>query len=132
MGEWHEFFLVEAGVATVLTGLVFIGVSINLDKIMSNPGHGLPGRALQALVLLMAVLVVTSFLLVPGQGTVLVGVEIRAVGTVVWAAIVTIQLLQLRNWRLLERHLRLAFVARVVLSQVAILPFVVAGVAVLG
>ena len=90
MSEWHEFFLVEAGVAAVLTGLVFIGVSINLDKIMSNPGHGLPGRALEALVLLMAVLVVTSFLLVAGQGTVLVGVEILAVGIVVWAAIVTI------------------------------------------
>jgi len=42
MGEWHEFFLAEAGVAAVLTGLVFIGVSINLDKTMSNPGHGLP------------------------------------------------------------------------------------------
>jgi hypothetical protein len=55
MSEWHEFFLAEAGVAAVLTGLVFIGVSINLDKIMSNPGHGLPGRALEALVLLMAV-----------------------------------------------------------------------------
>ena len=37
MSEWHEFFLAEAGVAAVLTGLVFIGVSINLDKIMSNP-----------------------------------------------------------------------------------------------
>jgi hypothetical protein len=90
MSEWHEFFLAEAGVAAVLTGLVFIGVSINLDKIMSNPGHGLPGRALEALVLLMAVLVGTSFLLVAGQGTVLVGVEILAVGIVVWAAIVTI------------------------------------------
>jgi len=33
---------------------------------------------------------------------------------------------------LLERHLRLAFVARVVLGQVAILPIVIAGVAVLG
>jgi len=42
MGEWHEFFLAEAGVAAVLTGLVFIGVSINLEMIMSNPGHGLP------------------------------------------------------------------------------------------
>jgi hypothetical protein len=50
----------------------------------------LPGRALEALVLLMAVLVGTSFLLVAGQGTVLVGVEILAVGIVVWAAIVTI------------------------------------------
>ena len=33
---------------------------------------------------------------------------------------------------MLERHLRLAFVARVVLGQVAILPIVIAGVAVLG
>ena len=33
---------------------------------------------------------------------------------------------------MLERHLRLAFVARVMLGQVAILPFVIAGVAVSG
>ena len=46
--------------------------------------------------------------------------------------IVAIQLLQLRHWRSLEPHLRLAFVARVVLGQVATLPFVAAGLAVLG
>jgi hypothetical protein len=31
MDEWHEFFFVEAGVAAVLTGLVFIGVSSNVE-----------------------------------------------------------------------------------------------------
>jgi hypothetical protein len=50
-----------------LTGLVFIGVSINLDKIVSNPGYGSPGRALEALVLLMGVLMVTSSLLIQGR-----------------------------------------------------------------
>jgi hypothetical protein len=91
-----------------------------------------PGRALEALVLLLAVLVATTLLLVPGQGVVLAGVEVLAVGVVDWAVIVAIQLLQLRHWRSLEPHLRLAFMARVVLGQVDTLPFVAAGVSVLG
>jgi hypothetical protein len=44
--------------------LVFVGVSINLDTIMANPVHGLAGRALEALVMLVAVLAVTCLLLV--------------------------------------------------------------------
>jgi hypothetical protein len=83
-------------------GLVFVGVSINLDTIMSNPTYGLVGRALEALVLLVAVLIVTMLLLVPAQGMVLAGAELLAVGVVDWAAVVTIQVLVLRNWRSLE------------------------------
>jgi hypothetical protein len=49
--EWHDFFLAVAGAAAVLAGLVFVGVSINLDIIMSNRGYGLRGRALEALIL---------------------------------------------------------------------------------
>ena len=40
MDEWHDFFLAQAGAAGVLTGLVFVGVSINLPKIVSDPGPG--------------------------------------------------------------------------------------------
>ena len=50
MGKWHDFFLAAAGAAAVLAGLVFVGLSINLGLIMSNPAYGLPGRALEALV----------------------------------------------------------------------------------
>lgn len=75
MGEWHDFFLAAAGAAAVLAGLVFVGVSINLEMIMSDPAYGLAGRALEALVLLVAVLVVTLLLLVPSQGRVLAGAE---------------------------------------------------------
>ena len=64
----------------------------------------------------MAALVVTSLLLVPGQGTVLAGVEVLAVGVADWAAIVAIQPLRLRNWRLLEPALRWPLVTRVVLG----------------
>ena len=42
MNEWHDFFLAQAGAAGVLTGLVFVGVSINLQKIVSDPSSGLP------------------------------------------------------------------------------------------
>ena len=131
MEEWHDFFLATAGAAAVLAGLVFVGVSINLDTIMSHPSYGLPGRALEALVLLVAVLIVAILLLVPGQGTVLAGAEVLAVGVVDWAAVVIIQLLVLKNWRSLDASLRSHFVPRVVLSQMATLPIVAAGVGVM-
>jgi len=66
------------------------------------------------------------------QGIALAGVEVLAVGVADWAAIVAIQLLQLRNWKSLEPHLRLVGVAWIVMGQVATLPFVAAGGAMLG
>ena len=119
MDEWHDFLLAAAGAAAVLAGLVFVGLSINLEMIMSNPTYGLSGRALEALVLLMAVLVVSCLLLVPAQGMVLAGVEVLTVGVVDWATIVAIHLRQLKNWRWLEPALRWNYVGRVVLGQVA-------------
>ena len=132
MGEWHDFFLAAAGAAAVLAGLVFVGVSINLEMIMSDPSYGLAGRALEALVLLVAVLIVTLLLLVPSQGMVIAGAEVLAVGVLDWAVVVTIQLLVLRNWRSLEPAFRRHLVPRVVLCQVATLPIVAAGVGVMG
>ena len=72
MDEWHDFFLAQAGAAGVLTGLVFVAVSINLQEIVSEPGSGLPAAA-EALILLVSVLTASILLLVPGQGTVTVG-----------------------------------------------------------
>jgi hypothetical protein len=131
MSDWHDFFLATAGAAAVLAGLVFVGVSINLEMIMANPIYGMAGRAVEALVLLVAVLIVSTLLLVPAQGMVLAGVEVMAVGVAAWGAIVAIQLLQLPNLRSLETTFRRHFVARVVLGQVATLPIVAAGVGVL-
>ncbi len=132
MEAWHDFFLAAAGAAAVLAGLVFVGVSINLDTIMSNPAYGLAGRALEALVLLVAVLIATILLLVPDQGMVLAGAELLAVGVVDWVAVVVIQMLVVKNWRSLEPTLRWYFVARVVLCQLSTLPFVAAGTVVMG
>ena len=131
MDEWHDFFLAQAGAAGVLAGLVFVGASINLEKIVSQPGSGLPGRVAEALILLVAVLTASVLLLVPGQGPAMVGAELLVVGLATWGWVVVIQLLRLRSWQAMRPDLRQAFVLRVALGQIATLPVVVAGIAVL-
>jgi hypothetical protein len=131
MDAWHDFFLAQAGAAGVLTGLVFVGVSINLQKIVSDPRSGLAGRAGEALILLVAVLVASVLVLVPGQGLGVLGAEVLVVGLADWGWIVAIQLPRLRAWGTMRADLRASFVARVVLGQVATLPLVIAGVVVL-
>jgi hypothetical protein len=131
MNEWHDFFLAQAGAAGVLTGLVFVGVSINLQKIVSNPSSGLVGRAAEALILLVAVLTASVLVLVPGQGAGVLGAEVLVVGLAPWGWIVAIQLPRLREWGTMRADLRVSFVVRVVLGQVATLTLVIAGVAVL-
>ncbi len=97
MNEWHDFFLAQAGAAGVLTGLVFVGVSINLQKIVSNPSSGLAGRAAEALILLVAVLLASVLVLVPGQGPGVLGAEVLVVGLAAWGWIVAIQLPRMRE-----------------------------------
>jgi hypothetical protein len=131
MNAWHDFFLAQAGAAGVLTGLVFVGVSINLQKIVSDPRSGLAGRAGEALILLVAVLMASVLVLVPGQGLGVLGAEVLVVGPVTWGWIVAIQLPLLREWGTMRADLRVPFVMRVVVGQVATLTLVIAGVAVL-
>jgi modulator of FtsH protease len=131
MGDWQDFLVTAAQAAAALAGLMFVGLSINLEMIMDNPRYGWAGRALEALVLLVAVLIVTCLLVAPAPGTVVAGLEVLVIGIADWAAIVVIQLLQLRNWHSLEATLRPYFVTRVVLGQIATLPLVAAGIAVL-
>jgi hypothetical protein len=131
MHDWHDFFLAQAGAAGVLTGLVFVGVSINLQKIVSDPSSGLAGRAAEALILLVAVLMASVLVLVPGQALDVLGVEVLVVGLAAWGWIVAIQLQLLRRWGAMRADLRGPFVLRVALGQIATLPLVMAGVTVL-
>lgn len=131
MDEWHDFFLATSAAAGVLTGLVFVGVSINLEKIVSQPGSGLSGRAAEALILLLAVLTVSILLLVPGQSVSLMGGEVLVVGLAAYAWIATIQVLHLRGWPTIPSGLRVPLVLRVALAQISTIPAVIAGIAVL-
>jgi modulator of FtsH protease len=120
---WNDFAVAQVGASAALAGLVFVGISVNLTRVLSAPG--VPGRAGEAMIVLAALLFAASALLVPGQTPVLVGLELAALGLIDWIVVVALQ------WRV--RALEFAqrpgsFTLRIVLGQLATLPFVLAGV----
>jgi modulator of FtsH protease len=78
--EWTDLFVAMAGASAALAGLVFVAVSINVERILQYAG--LPERALQTLLLLLSVLIVSVVGLIPGQDTTAVGVELLVCGLV--------------------------------------------------
>jgi len=83
MQGWNNFLVSELGAAAALTGLLFVAVSINLARILQF-SH-LPTRAAEALLALLSVLVVTTFALIPQQSPRAHGIEIGAIGLLIWA-----------------------------------------------
>jgi hypothetical protein len=83
--EWTDLFVATAGASAALAGLVFVAVSINIERILKFPG--LPDRALETLLFLVLVLVVSIVCLVPGQSRVALGLELLAVGLAIAVAI---------------------------------------------
>jgi hypothetical protein len=65
--RWVTFGATTAAVGATLSGLVFVAVSINLNRILGHPS--LPARAWQTLGLLVTPLLIGFFLLVPGQSS---------------------------------------------------------------
>ncbi len=123
MGGWDNFFLAQVGASAALAGLLFVGVSLNLTKILEYPW--LPGRALEALVLLLTVLVVSSLMLVPRQAPQLLGGEVLIVGLATWLMITR---LHLQARQVIDPSLRRPFAARVASVQAACVPFIVGGI----
>lgn len=80
--EWSDLFVAAAGASAALAGLVFVAVSINVDRIIGAPG--LPDMALVTLMLLTGVLVVSLFCLVPDQDAETLGTELL-VQSAIWA-----------------------------------------------
>lgn len=126
MNAWENFFVGELGASAALTGLVFVGVSINLTKIMDS--SNLINRALEALVALVVVLFISSLLLIPGQVSLASGIEVLLLGLLDWMAMLYLQLHTLRR---VEPQYRGAFARIIVPSQMAALCFVIAGVVLL-
>lgn len=74
--EWTDLFVAAAGASAALAGLVFVAVSINIERILRF--SGLPERALETLLLLVGVLIASIIGLIPGQGRAALGSELLA------------------------------------------------------
>ncbi|MFN8218115.1 MAG: hypothetical protein U0R71_16100 [Solirubrobacterales bacterium] len=81
--EWSDLFVAVAGASAALAGLLFVAVSINLERILQF--EGLPERALETLALLLGVLLVAIVGLIPEQSHVALGAEILGLGLVLIA-----------------------------------------------
>jgi hypothetical protein len=92
--DWSELFVASAGASAALTGLLFVAVSLNIKDILGN--EGLPGRALQTLLLLLSAVVVSLVGLIPAQSATALGVEllIVALGFGVWAWVLAIRAIE--------------------------------------
>ncbi|MFN8111599.1 MAG: hypothetical protein U0R51_00215 [Solirubrobacterales bacterium] len=118
---WSDFFVATAGAAAALTGLLFVAVSINLDRILSF--RGLPSRALATLVLLLEVTIVSIFALAPGQSTTAIGIEVLLVGGLA-------TLIVLRQFAAAydpEHQTRGQLTQHMALGALGVIPFVIAG-----
>jgi len=125
--HWVNFMLAGAGAASALTGLLFVALSINLARILELPG--VPGRAVEAIVLLAGALVGALLVLLPNESAWALGVMIIAVGAVTWG-IPTWS--QIRGYRRGEYYRRRYALQRLVFQQAATIPFLLAGLSLCG
>ena len=86
LDAWHDFFVAQAGASAALAGLLFVALSINIDRIIKMPW--LPPRAAATMVLLVGALIEALVALLPHATVMVLGIEELVVTGVVWAGIV--------------------------------------------
>jgi hypothetical protein len=122
---WHEFFVALAGAAAALTGLLFVAVSLNLKQILAYPS--LPVRVGETLVIMMGLVLLSVFMLIPGQNRYAAGTEILVLGLVLTG--LTLRW-RMRLTRSADDPLRWTLIA-VGIVLASTVPMVVAGISVL-
>jgi hypothetical protein len=85
---WHDFAVMIGGASGALTGLLFVAVSLNRDKIVRRPA--IEASAGQTLVLLVYPLLISALVLVPEQGRWALAVELLVSAVVATVVLVRI------------------------------------------
>jgi modulator of FtsH protease len=120
---WSDFFTAQLGAAATLGGLVFVGLSINLEKILAAPA--LPNRALLALSILLATLMISSYVLIPYQPLSALGSEILCTGIAFAIFGGAVEVHTLRHLPLQNKTM---FVGNMLFLAAALLPYLIGGV----
>jgi hypothetical protein len=122
MEAWHDFFIASAGAAAALMGLLFVGLSINLEKIITIPG--LADRSLIALLLLFVILLQTLLLLVPHESARFTGISILVIFLFAWPFILFKDILVIKKT---DKAFKNNYIFKMALNQIALLPYFAAG-----
>ena len=122
MDGWNDLFVATAGASATLAGLMFVGLSINLDKLVKMPGVLL--RAAASLALLTSALGLSILLLIPDQSVRNAGIEILGVAI---ASAAIVGLLSLRSIRHTSISYRGNALALTGLRIFALVPLAISG-----
>jgi len=121
LSAWTDFLAAVVGATSALLGLFFVSLSLNLKTILS--GKGLIERAAQALIQLLAALLVGLFQLMPGQSLLSAGIGVLVIAG---ATGVLGTVLSARSVMHAKGH-RFAYTNNLVMFELAILPWIVGG-----
>lgn len=124
--RWTDLFVATAGASAALAGLLFVAVSINLERILSY--EGLPERALETLLLLVGVLVISILALMPGQSAQAVGAEALVFGLLLAAAVFRLPAPRDQETGVEPAHWR---VGRLAVRAIGTIPFAIGGLSLL-
>jgi hypothetical protein len=123
MEKWHDLFVATAGASAALTGLLFVGVSINLTKILSFPT--LPSRAFISLVLLMTIMIISIITLIPSESIHIAGTCILIIGATAWLGVLVKDIKILQKT---QKKYKISYLFNFSFNQIALLPYFFSGI----
>jgi modulator of FtsH protease len=122
LDTWHDFLSTQAAAGAALAGLVFVAISMNLARVLSS--RAVSGRAVEALLLLLSLLIVGLLGLIPEQSTMALGIEL-----IVFGLVMTVSLVRIGSGAAsVGGATRGQYVMRLCLGQLASLPIIIAGI----
>lgn len=123
--EWSDLFVAAASAGAALAGLVFVAVSINIDRVLA--GEGLPERALETVITLLMVVCVSIVGLIPGQDHTALGAELLGLTAVFIYATVRLSSRSLPRGDAPKQWV----IGRVLVAAIAAVPLLVGAISIL-
>ena len=80
--QWHDFFLMAGTAAVTLAGLLFVAISLHVETLVHESRQHLIDLSRATLMTFIMVLVLSLFMLAPGQSQRIVAFELMVLGVV--------------------------------------------------